>query len=170
MMSSLLLLLLSSFLLLTAALDLSFSQVTPPYRVPRVDENDLPRAHAFMNISGVSSLEGTLAYATSPTFSPMFLVTPEAEARGDFVITAAIAIPNSRDDIYACSPLQYNTTDEGETLLGKFILIERGLCTFGTKALNADDVGAAGVLLHGCPVEAPLNCAGRLANPLGLRC
>lgn len=43
------------------------SQVTPPYRIPRVDQADISVAHTFMNITGPQELIGTLAVAPSPT-------------------------------------------------------------------------------------------------------
>ena len=52
----------------------------------------------------------------------------------------------------------------GDTLVGKAVLIQRGVCTFWEKALNAQNAGAAAVIIYNRPgggrvsaMSAPIN-------------
>ena len=56
-------------LLGASALDLfpHGSEVSGPWRRVKVEEDDLPRAHVFANVSGVDELVGTMAVAVSPS-------------------------------------------------------------------------------------------------------
>jgi hypothetical protein len=49
-----------------------------------------------------------------------------------------------------CSPLM-PATENGVSYNGSILLIKRGICSMGTKALHGSLVGAAGVIIANCP-------------------
>src|SRR5690606_361626 len=51
---------------------------------------------------------------------------------------------------FGCAEPFQNEAD----LVGKIALIQRGTCEFGTKALNAEEAGAVGVIIYNCEVGA----------------
>jgi len=76
--------------------------------------------------------------------------SPQAPTVG----TATLAITASATNL-GCDPLPANS------MAGKYALISRGTCTFHAKALNAQNAGAAGVILYNnVPGPVAANVAG----------
>jgi minor extracellular serine protease Vpr len=103
---------------------------------------------------------GVANFQNTHSFLPAFTLSPDDRLVGYNAATGAPAASSgtlplartgttsSADD--ACSPLPPNS------LQGKVALIRRGTCSFHIKALNAQDAGAAGVILYN-------NAAGALS-------
>lgn len=89
-------------------------------------------------------------------------ITPDNRGIGFFAATGAPAPPTSGTFPMARTGTTSSTADacnalSAGSLTGKVVLIRRGTCTFNTKAFNAQNAGAAGVVLYN-------NAAGTL-NP-----
>ena len=79
----------------------------------------------------INGIQSTSFPVLLSTFSPAF--TPSSGGQYGLVVS---------DPVDACSPLA-NAAD----LVGKYVLIERGTCEFIVKAQNAQQAGAAGVII-----------------------
>jgi subtilisin family serine protease len=98
-------------------------------------------------VISVASFDNTHIQALS------FTITPDNKVVGYFQATAAPTVPTSgtfplartgtaTSTADACSPLPAGS------LAGKVALIRRGTCTFNVKSINAQNAGAAGVLIY----------------------
>jgi minor extracellular serine protease Vpr len=96
--------------------------------------------HVSLNTFTVTPANLTIGYANAAA-------APPAPTSGSLPL-ARTGTPASTAD--ACSPLPAGS------LSGKAVLIRRGTCTFYTKALNAQNAGAAAVVLYN-------NVAGRFS-------
>jgi subtilisin family serine protease len=97
-------------------------------------------------VIGVANFQNTHGFLPAFTLSPndqLFGYNPAtgapAASSGTFSLARTGTTSSAAD---ACSPLPANS------LAGKVALIRRGTCPFHTKALNAQNAGAAGVILY----------------------
>lgn len=73
-----------------------------------------------------------------------------------------IVLPHIEDDVLGCPYLDgsdYRSTNElNETLAGKVVLVRRGACAFGQKALPFLRWNVSAVIMYGCSTLPPTNC------------
>ena len=98
-------------------------------------------------VIGVASFDNT--HFNLPTFT----ISPDEQAFGYIQAEASPDAPTSGSSPMARTGTQLSTNDACNPLLegsltGKVALIRRGGCTFDTKALNAQNAGAVGVVLY----------------------
>lgn len=92
-------------------------------------------AETYVTFTGTTSINGVQSTSFPvllSSFSPSFADLPNQEY---VVVSSSPAI--------ACSPLQ-----NGSSAVGKIVLIERGECEFVQKAKNAEQAGAAAVIIY----------------------
>ncbi len=82
-----------------------------------------------------------------------FTITPDGKAIGYRQATAAPAAPTSGTFPLARTGTATSAADAcaalpAGSLAGKFVLIRRGTCGFNIKAINAQNAGAAGVIIY----------------------
>lgn len=93
---------------------------------------------------------------------PVFTVSPDNTKIGYNPATAAPSPPTSGTQPLARTGTTASTDDAcaalpGGSLAGQVALIRRGTCSFHIKALNAQNAGAAGVVIYDNVVGSPLN-------------
>ena len=102
---------------------------------------------------------GVASFDNIRSTNPAFTVSPDGRAVGFDQATAAPIAPRSGTFPMAKSGTP-TTTNDGcnplSGLSGQVVLIRRGTCSFHIKALNAQNAGAAGVVLYN-------NAAGRVS-------
>jgi len=125
--------------------------VTEPYHedvMPDYDQSILPAMY-WANVLGPPEMIGSV-YVVPSTGGKPFPITDTINGVPAF--TGEIVLPNSLDNPRGCT--LRNRTDLDESFAGKVILVARGTCTFGTKAVQAAAVGAAGILVYSCDPSA----------------
>ena len=105
---------------------------------------------------------GVASYDNSHVELPTFTITPDGQQIGYGNATGAPAAPTSGTLPMARTGTQTSTADgcaalPAGSMSGKAVLIRRGTCGFHAKALNAQNAGAAAVVLYN-------NVSGRI-NP-----
>jgi subtilisin family serine protease len=98
-------------------------------------------------VISVASFDNTHIQALS------FTITPDNKVVGYFQATAAPTVPTSGTFPLARTGTATSTADActalpAGSLTGKVALIRRGTCTFNVKSINAQNAGAAGVLIY----------------------
>lgn len=96
---------------------------------------------------------GVANYLNTHAFLPAFSISPDDRLIGYNRATGAPAAPTSGSVEMARTGTQTSTADAcsalpADSLTGKVALIRRGTCSFHIKALNAQNAGAAGVILY----------------------
>lgn len=117
-----------------------------------------------MAITSPVELAGSMLFQGTPVAGNLFLVDEATIAADGYRLTdLPLRLPHSADDPTACGPLTRNVTDEGETIGGSLLLIERGGgCTFTEKVLHAAALALdphqppiVGIVLFGCDGTDP---------------
>jgi minor extracellular serine protease Vpr len=98
-------------------------------------------------VIGVASFDNTHIQALSLT------VSPDNAPVGYFQATAAPTAPTSGTFTLTRTGTTTSTTDAcaalpAGSLAGKWVLIRRGTCSFNIKSINAQNAGAAGVIIY----------------------
>jgi hypothetical protein len=153
--------------LLDTALDLTWPQMTNAQRVASATRfgrvvwtgahvaagvpNVLSPGSPEVRVTAPAAIAGTYQFGTA-AFGPS-LGNPDVVAP---IVAAVDAVEVGGTSTDGCSPLT-NAAD----VVGRIVLIERGLCGFAVKARNATNAGAAAVIIYN-------NAANAAAGPFGM--
>ncbi|HLO02184.1 MAG TPA: S8 family serine peptidase [Symbiobacteriaceae bacterium] len=102
---------------------------------------------------------GVASYDNTHVNLSLFTISPDGSQIGYAPAEGAPEPPTSGSATIAKPANEIACTASGgitENMAGKVVLVKRGTCTFAEKAMNAQNAGAAGVLLYN-------NVAGRFA-------
>lgn len=114
---------------------------------------DIASPHSLVNIDTPNEMSGSFYYSHTSAAGPMFNASgPEYHTQARFVL------PHSADGLNACKPMTRLVNDEGESLIGSFLMIERGGgCNFAPKFENVMKLFGPGdlaaIVIYGCSVE-----------------
>jgi len=101
---------------------------------------DHPAFPFSIQITQPTPLAGAINYAPS-NFGPSLL--------GD-QLSYRLMLPHSSDDPKGCSVLRSNVSDDGTSLVGQAVLVQRGGCAFSSKVSSVQASGAAFCIIYGC--------------------
>jgi hypothetical protein len=143
-----------------AIFPLGVSNGYKPASLALVDASANP---TLARVESPASLAGSFAYVAAPFTGTMFVDASCAPGAEGCRKRFELKLLNSLDDPSGCA-VGRNVTDGGEVIdVGTMLLVQRaGGCFFGTKAQNAETMGAGAVMHHGCDPAPPSNCDGGL--------
>jgi minor extracellular serine protease Vpr len=109
--------------------------------------------YSLSSAGNASKVIGVASMDNSHVELPVFTVSPDATKIGYQQATAAGTAPTSGDASLARTGTKTSTSDAcaplaAGSLAGKVALIRRGGCTFYVKSINAQNAGAAGVVIY----------------------
>jgi hypothetical protein len=96
----------------------------------------------IVNVETPVSLEGSLGFTIAEATGGWTIMPDMTDPLNSVLDTVVLVDDGTAGDTLACGPLV-----NGASINGQIAVLYRGACEFGTKALNAQNAGAVGVII-----------------------
>jgi hypothetical protein len=142
----------------------ALSALVPPTQPASEAPEEVTSSLQILSVNSATRTTTLTAELNPTSFSgPAFVSAENATESGFWVDSAAGAagwtgpVVAAYPDITGCSPLG-PTTANGDSWVGKIVMVQRGTCTFQLKAQAVQDAGGRAALIFYCSYLAPALC------------